>query len=111
VITDLTPTCRTVQEEIFGPVVTIHPFSDEAEAIAIANGVRYGLAASVWTRDLGRAHRVSAAIEAGMVWVNTWLLRDLRVPFGGVKESGVGREGGEHSLRFFSDDKNVCIQL
>jgi aminomuconate-semialdehyde/2-hydroxymuconate-6-semialdehyde dehydrogenase len=111
VITDLAPTCRTVQEEIFGPVVTIHPFADEAEAIAIANGVRYGLAASVWTRDLGRAHRVSAAIEAGMVWVNTWLLRDLRVPFGGVKESGVGREGGEHSLMFFSDDKNVCIQL
>jgi aminomuconate-semialdehyde/2-hydroxymuconate-6-semialdehyde dehydrogenase len=111
VITDLAPTCRTVQEEIFGPVVTVHPFADEAEAIAIANGVRYGLAASVWTRDLARAHRVSAAIEAGMVWVNTWLLRDLRVPFGGVKESGVGREGGEHSLQFFSDDKNVCIQL
>ncbi len=111
VVSGLPPGCRTAQEEIFGPVVTVHPFDDEAEALAIANGVRYGLSASVWTRDLARAHRVSAALEVGMVWVNTWLLRDLRVPFGGVKESGVGREGGRYSLEFFSDSKNVCVQL
>jgi aminomuconate-semialdehyde/2-hydroxymuconate-6-semialdehyde dehydrogenase len=111
VITGLGPNCRTAQEEIFGPVVTVHPFRDEAEAIAIANGVRYGLSASVWTRNLGRAHRVAAALETGMVWVNTWLLRDLRVPFGGVKASGVGREGGDFSLEFFSESRNVCIKL
>jgi len=111
VITGLAPGCRTSTEEIFGPVVTVHPFDTEDEAIAIANGVRYGLAASVWSRDLSRAHRVSAALDTGMVWVNTWLLRDLRVPFGGVKDSGVGREGGHHSLDFYSEQKNVCVQL
>jgi len=111
VITGLEPSCRTATEEIFGPVVTVHPFDTEDEALALANGVRYGLSASVWTRDLDRAHRVSARLECGMVWVNTWLLRDLRVPFGGVKDSGVGREGGRWSLEFFSEARNVCIRL
>lgn len=107
----LHPTCRASTEEIFGPVVTVHPFDTADEAVAIANDVRYGLAASVWTNDLKRAHRVSEALDVGMVWVNTWLLRDLRVPFGGVKDSGVGREGGVHSMEFFSESKNICIHL
>ena len=111
VVTGLAPSCRTATEEIFGPVVTVHPFDTEEEAVAIANGVRYGLAGSVWTNDLRRAHRVAAAIHSGMVWVNTWLLRDLRVPFGGVKDSGVGREGGAYSLSFYSEVKNVCVKL
>lgn len=111
VIRGLGPQSRCATEEIFGPVVTLHPFDSEEEALEIANGVRYGLAASVWTRDLARAHRFSAAIDSGMVWVNTWLLRDLRVPFGGMKDSGVGREGGRHSLEFFSESRNICIQL
>jgi aminomuconate-semialdehyde/2-hydroxymuconate-6-semialdehyde dehydrogenase len=101
---------RTATEEIFGPVATLHPFDSEDEAVEMANSVRYGLAGSVWTRDLSRAHRVAEAMDSGMVWVNTWLLRDLRVPFGGMKESGVGREGGFHSLDFFSE-ANVCIKL
>lgn len=111
VITGLPPRCRTATEEIFGPVVTVHPFDTEDEAVALANGVRYGLAASVWTRDLTRAHRVAAALQTGMVWVNCWLKRDLRVPFGGSKDSGVGREGGAYSLAFYSEDRNVCVQL
>jgi aminomuconate-semialdehyde/2-hydroxymuconate-6-semialdehyde dehydrogenase len=102
---------RTATEEIFGPVVTVHPFDSEDEAIEIANEVRYGLAASVWTSNLGKAHRVSAQLETGMVWVNTWLLRDLRVPFGGIKDSGVGREGGRYSLEFFSESRNICVKL
>jgi aminomuconate-semialdehyde/2-hydroxymuconate-6-semialdehyde dehydrogenase len=109
VVTGLPATCRTATEEIFGPVVTVHPFDTEDEALQMANGVRYGLSASLWTSDLKRAHRVSAALDCGMVWVNTWLLRDLRVPFGGVKDSGVGREGGKWSIEFYSEAKNVCI--
>ncbi|MFN8011258.1 MAG: aldehyde dehydrogenase [Holophagaceae bacterium] len=111
VITGLSASCRTATEEIFGPVVTIHPFDHEDAAIAMANGTRYGLAASVWTTNLDRAHRVAKALESGLVWVNTWLLRDLRVPFGGVKESGVGREGGRWSLEFFSEAKTVTLKL
>lgn len=111
VLTGLAPSCRAATEEIFGPVVTLHRFKDEEEAVALANGTRYGLCASVWTQNLSRAHRVSAALDTGMVWVNTWLLRDLRVPFGGMKESGVGREGGRYSLEFFSESRNICIKL
>jgi len=111
VITGLGIDCRVLQEEIFGPVVTITPFDDEAEVIGFANSTRYGLSSSVWTRDLQRAHRVAAAIESGTVWINCWLLRDLRVPFGGAKESGVGREGGLDSLNFFTEAKNVCVKL
>jgi len=111
VIGGLPSTCRTATEEIFGPVVTVHPFRDEAEAIEMANGVRYGLAASVWTKNLDRAHRLGERLESGIVWVNTWMMRDLRTPFGGVKDSGVGREGGRWSLDFFSEAVNVCVKL
>ena len=111
VIAGLGPNCRTNQEEIFGPVVTIAPFANDAEAIAMANGVEYGLSASVWTSDLDRAHRVAAQLHSGTVWINCWLLRDLRVPFGGMKASGVGREGGEEAIRFFTEPKNVCVAM
>jgi aminomuconate-semialdehyde/2-hydroxymuconate-6-semialdehyde dehydrogenase len=111
VITGLDCNRRVMQEEIFGPVVTVTPFDSPEEAISYANGTRYGLSASIWTRDLQKAHRVAAAIDTGTVWVNTWLLRDLRVPFGGMKESGVGREGGFDSLDFFTEAKNVCVKL
>ncbi len=111
VITGLGVDCRVLQEEIFGPVVTITPFDSEDEAVRFANSTRYGLSASLWTRDLQRAHRVAAAIDSGTVWINCWLLRDLRVPFGGMKESGVGREGGFESLNFFTEAKNVCVKL
>lgn len=111
IISGLPATHAVNQEEIFGPVVSVIPFQDEHEAIRIANGTRYGLSASMWTRDLARAHRLAQRIEAGTVWINTWMLRDLRVPFGGTKESGVGREGGSESLHFFTEPKNVCIQL
>lgn len=110
VIEGLAYNCRTNQEEIFGPVVTLSPFATEDEVLMMANSVKYGLAASVWTNDLKRAHRVAEKIEAGIVWINCWLLRDLRTPFGGVKASGVGREGGWEALRFFTEAKNVCIK-
>lgn len=102
--------CRVNTEEIFGPVATLIPFDTEDEVLAWANTTTYGLAASVWTTNLARAHRVSARIESGIVWVNCWLVRDLRTPFGGMKQSGVGREGGVEALRFFTEPKNVCIQ-
>ncbi|HEX6086355.1 MAG TPA: aldehyde dehydrogenase [Thermoanaerobaculia bacterium] len=111
VITGLTCDCRVLQEEIFGPVVTITPFDGDEEAVRFANSTRYGLSATVWTRDLQRAHRVAAQLHAGTVWINCWLLRDLRVPFGGMKDSGVGREGGFESLQFFTEAKNVCVKL
>ena len=109
VIVDLPVACRTNREEIFGPVVTITPFDSEDEVIRYANDVDYGLSSSVWTQSLSRAHRVAEQIHTGTVWVNCWLVRDLRVPFGGMKASGVGREGGTEALHFFTEPKNVCI--
>jgi aminomuconate-semialdehyde/2-hydroxymuconate-6-semialdehyde dehydrogenase len=103
--------CRTNQEEIFGPVVTIMPFDTEEEVLMMANSTQYGLAATVWTENLTCAHRVADQIQSGIVWINSWLVRDLRTPFGGVKNSGVGREGGFEALRFFTEAKNVFIQL
>lgn len=111
VIEGLPHTCRTNQEEIFGPVVTITPFDTEAEALSMANSTIYGLASIVWTENLTRAHRLANQIHAGIVWINCWLLRDLRTPFGGVKASGVGREGGFEALDFFTEPKNVCVKL
>jgi aminomuconate-semialdehyde/2-hydroxymuconate-6-semialdehyde dehydrogenase len=111
VIEGLPNDSATNQEEIFGPVVSLIPFDDEAEAIALANGTDYGLAASLWTSDLARAHRIAAKLDFGIVWINCWLLRDLRTPFGGVKNSGLGREGGFEALRFFTEAKNVCLAL
>lgn len=111
VITGLKSTCRVMQEEIFGPVVTIAPFKTEEEAIALANGTEYGLSASVWSGNTSRAHRVAQALDVGTVWVNSWMLRDLAVPFGGVKHSGLGREGGDHSLEFFTETKTICVKI
>ncbi|NNF04556.1 MAG: aldehyde dehydrogenase [Rhodothermales bacterium] len=111
VIDSLPADCSVNQQEIFGPVATIIPFTDEREAVELANSTRYGLAASVWTNSLDRAHRVAAAVDAGVVWINCWMRRDLRTPFGGMKQSGVGREGGLEALRFFTEPKNVCIRV
>lgn len=110
VIEGLDANCRTNQEEIFGPVVTLLPFDSEDEAVALANSTRYGLAASIWTQSTGRAHRVANAVDAGLVWINCWMLRDLRVPMGGMKDSGVGREGGFEAMRFFTEAKNICLK-
>ena len=109
VIEGLPIDCRTNQEEIFGPVVTIQPFDTDEEALALANGTAYGLSATVWTNNLQRSQRLARDVQAGIVWINTWMLRDLRTPFGGVKQSGVGREGGWEALRFFTEPKNVTI--
>lgn len=111
VIEGLGMQCRTNQEEIFGPVVTLTPFDGDDDALALANATDYGLAASIWTTNLTRAHRVAAHLHTGIVWINCWMRRDLRTPFGGVKHSGMGREGGMEALRFFTEPKNVCIQL
>ena len=111
IIEGLSYDCRTNQEEIFGPVVTIMPFDTEEEVLMMANSTVYGLASTVWTQDITKAHRMASKIHAGIVWINTWLLRDLRTPFGGVKASGVGREGGFEALDFFTEPKNVCIKL
>lgn len=101
--------CRTNQEEIFGPVVTLQPFDTDDEALALANGTSYGLSATIWTNNLRRTQRFAQELQAGIVWVNTWMMRDLRTPFGGVKDSGIGREGGWEAMRFFTDAKNVTI--
>lgn len=111
IIEGLDHLCITNQEEIFGPVISIIPFETEEEVIEMANSTKYGLSASIWTTNLSRAHRVSRDLDAGVVWVNTWLQRDLRTPFGGAKSSGVGREGGMHALKFFSEEKNICINF
>ncbi|MEQ1585411.1 MAG: aldehyde dehydrogenase [Cyclobacteriaceae bacterium] len=111
VIVGLDQNCRTNQEEIFGPVVTIMPFDTEEDAIAYANSNAYGLSATIWTENLKRAHRVAHQIKSGIIWVNCWLLRDLRTPFGGMKQSGVGREGGWEALRFFTEARNICIRI
>lgn len=110
IIEGLTFDCRTNQEEIFGPVVTITPFDTEEEVLMMANSTEYGLSATLWTSDLKRAHRMAEQVQAGIVWINAWLVRDLRTPFGGVKASGVGREGGWEALRFFTEPKNVFIK-
>jgi aminomuconate-semialdehyde/2-hydroxymuconate-6-semialdehyde dehydrogenase len=111
VIENLSYECRCNQEEIFGPVVTLTPFDTEEEALMMANSTPYGLACSVWTENLTKAHRVAGAIQSGIVWINCWLLRDLRTPFGGMKQSGVGREGGWNAMNFFTEQKNVCVKL
>ncbi len=111
VIAGLGSGCRTNQEEIFGPVVTIAPFSNDEEAVRTANGTPYGLASVLWTSNVSRAHRVAERLHTGIVWINCWLVRDLRTPFGGMKHSGVGREGGLEALRFFTEPKNVCVKF
>ncbi len=111
IIEGVGPECETNKEEIFGPVVTLQKFSTDEEALELANACEYGLAATLWTQDITRANRIGAKLEAGIIWVNCWLLRDLRTPFGGMKNSGVGREGGWEALRFFTEAKNICVEL
>lgn len=111
VIEELPYDCRTNQEEIFGPVVTLMPFETEEEVLKYANSTQYGLAATIWTENLTRTHRIAEKVQSGIIWINCWLVRDLRTPFGGMKGSGVGREGGLEALRFFTEPKNVCVKL
>lgn len=111
IIEGLDENCRTNQEEIFGPVVTIMPFEKEEDAIRISNSTTYGLSCTIWTENISRANRVAMQIQSGIIWINCWLLRDLRTPFGGMKSSGVGREGGNEAMRFFTEAKNICINL
>jgi aminomuconate-semialdehyde/2-hydroxymuconate-6-semialdehyde dehydrogenase len=110
-IEGLPHTCRTNQEEIFGPVAALIPFTTQEEVIEMANSTKYGLSASIWTININRANTVVTQIDTGVVWINTWMLRDLRTPFGGVKESGLGREGGRYALEFFSEVKNICTAV
>ncbi len=111
IIEGLGPGCVTNTEEIFGPVVTLQPFTTDEEALSLANATQYGLSATIWTQDITRAHQLASKTEAGIIWINCWLRRDLRTSFGGVKNSGVGREGGWEALRFFTEAKNICIEL
>jgi aminomuconate-semialdehyde/2-hydroxymuconate-6-semialdehyde dehydrogenase len=111
VISGLSPECRVEQEEIFGPVVTVSAFDSEEQALKLANGTPYGLAATFWTKDAARLHRFAAGLDAGIVWANCWMVRDLRTPFGGMKQSGVGREGGEEAIRFFTEASSVCVRV
>ena len=111
VFAEVWPEMRIFQEEIFGPVAVVTPFRDESEAIRLANAVRYGLAAYVWDADLSRAHRVAQAIDAGMVWINSQNVRDLRTPFGGAKQSGIGREGGHYSFEFYCELETIHVAL
>jgi acyl-CoA reductase-like NAD-dependent aldehyde dehydrogenase len=109
IIATKSPKCRVMQDEIFGPVVTVTPFSTEEQVIEWANGVKYGLSASVWTENGKRQRRVAEALRVGTVWVNCWMFRDLSMPFGGMKHSGVGREGGDYSLEFYTEEKTICL--
>jgi 5-carboxymethyl-2-hydroxymuconic-semialdehyde dehydrogenase len=111
VFADVTPSMRIFQEEIFGPVVCVTPFDSEDEAVTLANATRYGLAAYLWTSSLDRAHRVAELVESGMTWINSHNVRDLRTPFGGVKASGLGREGGQHSIDFYTESRIVHLAL